>query len=1205
MSESERVALLQAIRSLEAEVAPSLLALTRSAAALLRCPMASLNLVDAHQVWTVTRWGHASRQHARALSPCDKVIRSRSALLVADAALNETPCPDIRDATNQAARAYAGVPLMVEGLALGTLCVYDTSPRNWLASEQAALADLVLVVGELLASHLASQRLRLLEARVRAASLTGSDWLWETNEHGQIQWVSASLVQHTGLDPATEIGLRAADLYTPRDDDTLASWQRFLQARQQRAPFSDAIAERNTPRGRITVSISGTPVFDALGQFKGYRGASRNVTRQIAAEHEARRADMLLRQAIESFQVGVMISAPDGRVMVHNSWWLDNVREGMDDVALDWPDTVRALYRRGAYASSKLSEDEFLAWRLALHERDAPLEIPFKGGWLLIKDQRLHDGSTVHFAMDISRNKHDTALIEQKQRELEETEGQLKAVLHALPDLWLVFDAEGRYLDAHTEHPALMRPFAELKGRYLGTAIPAKQAALQREAMLAAQRTGQPQRLEYSLTTRDGVLRHFEARMTPMPDGQTLFLTRDMTDRQVAADKLRVSEELYRSVAASISDGLLIVDLSGRAMALNLAACRILAVEEAEVMSLSHLREIGVVLLKEDAQTPLPQDDWPLMRTIARGERVVDHVMPIRRREGDVVWLQISSNLLQVEAEAMPFAAMASFRDITQERQAVQALASSEERWKFALDGAGDGVWDWDVQRQQVFFSPQWKHLLGYADHELPNDIRSLLDLVHPDDAERVRHDFAHYLQSAQGIYQSEFRMQHKQGHHVWILSRGKVVSSGPDGQPLRLVGTHSDVTLFKQAERALREKQSAEAASTAKSAFLSRMSHEIRTPLNAVNGFAQLLQLKMGQTAADDSVRNYVSQIGLAGQHLMGLVNDVLDLQQVEAGILSVKLETLSLTAEVTQCTNMLAPLAASHRVTLVSQVQAEWLVMADAQRLRQVIMNIGSNAIKYNRQGGVVRFDVEAHPGGTLALTVEDTGPGLDQAQLARLFQPFERLGRETSSVEGTGLGLIITRSLLDAMGGDLDIKSQPGCGTRVSITLPLGRPALPPPDRTEADCPTPAPHTMTAMLQADNTPDPSQALRVLYVEDNRINAMLFEEALRPYGQIELDIAEDGQSALSIAQEKLPHVLVLDAHLPGMSGFDVLKVLRKLPGMDQVPAYMCSADAMPEDVARAKAEGFTGYWTKPIDIVEVTTELCRLAASSDNPAP
>jgi CheY-like chemotaxis protein/two-component sensor histidine kinase len=382
-------------------------------------------------------------------------------------------------------------------------------------------------------------------------------------------------------------------------------------------------------------------------------------------------------------------------------------------------------------------------------------------------------------------------------------------------------------------------------------------------------------------------------------------------------------------------------------------------------------------------------------------------------------------------------------------------------------------------------------------------------------------------------------------------------------------------------------------------------MSHEIRTPLNAVNGFAQLLQLKMGQTAADDSVRNYVSQIGLAGQHLMGLVNDVLDLQQVEAGILSVKLETLSLTAEVTQCTNMLAPLAASHRVTLVSQVQAEWLVMADAQRLRQVIMNIGSNAIKYNRQGGVVRFDVEAHPGGTLALTVEDTGPGLDQAQLARLFQPFERLGRETSSVEGTGLGLIITRSLLDAMGGDLDIKSQPGCGTRVSITLPLGRPALPPPDRTEADCPTPAPHTMTAMLQADNTPDPSQALRVLYVEDNRINAMLFEEALRPYGQIELDIAEDGQSALSIAQEKLPHVLVLDAHLPGMSGFDVLKVLRKLPGMDQVPAYMCSADAMPEDVARAKAEGFTGYWTKPIDIVEVTTELCRLAASSDNPAP
>lgn len=1205
VNEVERVALLKASRLLDTEAAPSLLALTRSATALLRCPMASLNLVDTHQVWTVACWGHASRQHGRETSPCDKVVRSRSAWLTADMALDGEAFPDIRDTANQPARAYAGVPLMVEGLALGTLCVYDTAPRQWLASEQAALADLALAIAALLESQLAAQRLRLLEARVRNASLAGSDWLWETNEHGQIQWVSASLVQHTGLDPATEIGLRAVDLYTPRGDETLASWQRFLQARQQRVPFSDAIAERNTPRGRITVSISGTPVFDAQGQFKGYRGASRNVTRQIAIEQEARRADLLLRQAIESFHVGVMISAPDGRVLVHNSWWLDNVREGLDEVELNWPDTIRALYRRGAYDRSTLSEDEFLAWRLSLHEREAPLEIPFKDGWLLIKDQRLHDGSTVHFAKDISRNKRDADLIEQKQRELRETEGRLKAVLQALPDLWLVFDAEGRYLDAHTEHPALMRPFSELKGRYLGTAIPAEQAALQHEAMLAAQHTGRPQRLEYSLTTRDGVLRYFEARMTPMPDGQTLFLTRDMTDRQVAADKLRVSEALYRSVAATISDGLLIADLAGRALAMNQAACRILAVEEAEVMSLTHLRDIGVEILQDDALTPLPQDEWPFIRTLTLGERVVNHVMPIRRRGGDVVWLQTSSNLLQVEAEATPFAAMTSFRDITQERLAVQALASSEERWKFALDGAGDGVWDWDAKRQQIFFSPQWKHLLGYADHELPNNTRSLLDLVHPDDAERVRRNFTRYLQAAPGIYQSEFRMLHKQGHHVWILSRGKVVSSGPDGQPLRLVGTHSDITLFKQAERALHEKQLAEAASTAKSAFLSRMSHEIRTPLNAVNGFAQLLQLKMSQTAADDSMRNYVSQIVLASQHLMGLVNDVLDLQQVETGLLSVKLEPLSLTAELTQCTNMLAPLASSHGVTLDNQVCAEWLVVADAQRLRQVIMNIGSNAIKYNRQGGMVRIDVAPQPGGKLALTVEDTGPGMNQAQLSRLYQPFERLGRETSNVEGTGLGLIITRSLLDAMGGDLDIKSQPGRGTCVSITLPLDRSVSPPPDRAQVDCPIPAPNTMTAMLQADNPQDPSQALRVLYVEDNRINAMLFEEALRPYEQIELDIAEDGQSALSIAQEKLPHVLVLDAHLPGMSGFEVLQVLRKLPGLDQVPAYMCSADAMPEDVARAKAEGFTGYWTKPIDIVEVTTELCRLAASSDNPAP
>ncbi|WP_290872244.1 PAS domain-containing protein, partial [Aquabacterium sp.] len=1047
--DAERLNLVQASQLLEGTPPPAFDALTRTAASLLQTPMATITLVDNHTVWYVTRVGLPGRQQTRSGSMCEQVITTAQPLFLTD--------PDGLAAAPHA-KAYAGAPLMVEGLALGTLCVLDTVPRQWTPREQAALHDCALAAAALLSSQLQAHRFQLMEQRVRTASLAGSDWLWETNAKGQIQWVSASLVQHTGLAPSAEIGLRADDIYIPRDDETRVSWTRFCQARLSRAPFQDAIADRITPRGRITVSISGTPVFSSQGVFMGYRGASRNVTRQLATEQEARKADTLLRQAIESFHVGVMISAADGRILLHNTWWLDHVTEGRESIDTTWPDTIRRLYRQGAYAQTSLDEEAFLAWRLALHEHKTPVEVYFKKGWLLLKDHVLQDGSVVHFAMDITRNKLDAALLAQKQQALQETEARLSAVLKALPDLWLVFDAEGRYVDAHADHPMLMRPLHEVKGKPLGQAIPTEQAALQREAMREAQRTGLPQRLEYSLVTPDGVARHFEARMTPMPDGQTLFLTRDMTERQIAAEKLRISEE----------------------------------------------------------------------------------------------------------------------------------------RWKFALDGAGDGVWDYEVDTRTLFLSPQWKALLGHSDEELANDTDAMLSLVHPDDTERVRREFFRYLSEASGLYQSEFRMLHKEGHAVWILSRGKVVSRAHDGRPLRLVGTHSDITLLKQAEQSLRDKHAAEAASSAKSEFLSRMSHEIRTPLNAVNGFAHLLQLRLGQADADEGVLNYVSQIRQASQHLMGLVNDVLDLQQVETGKLSLRTEPLSLVQELRQCTDMLAPLAQGRDVSLVVQASQDATVLADAQRLRQAIMNIGSNAIKYNRPGGDVRFAIEPQPDGQFALCITDTGPGMTAAELARLYQPFERLGRETSSIEGTGLGLIITRTLIEAMQGRVDIRSQPEHGTTVRIILP----AASPDPGLVATSPSTSPHPVIDMPTAQTSHSPAQALRVLYVEDNRINAMLFEEALRPYGQIALDIAEDGQTAVSLVQESPPQVLVLDAHLPGMSGFDVLKALRKLPGMASVPAYMCSADAMPEDVARAKAEGFTGYWTKPIDIVEVTTELCRLAA-------
>ena len=304
-----------------------------------------------------------------------------------------------------------------------------------------------------------------------------------------------------------------------------------------------------------------------------------------------------------------------------------------------------------------------------------------------------------------------------------------------------------------------------------------------------------------------------------------------------------------------------------------------------------------------------------------------------------------------------------------------------------------------------------------------------------------------------------------------------------------------------------------------------------------------------------------------------------------------------------------MLLPLAELSRVQLQFDIDVDCALTLDRQRLRQVIMNLASNAIKYNHPGGTVTFSVGriAHNGGLL-VSIADNGPGMSAQEQARLFQPFERLGRETGAIEGTGLGLIITRSLVHAMGGRMQLLSEPGRGTTVHLLWPDE--AGPAPQSTRFGLPeadlalTLPPDTNAEMMSVPDSaaPTPGDApalppLKVLYVEDNRINAMLFEEALRPFSQIDLAIAEDGQEALEMARHRLPDVLVLDAHLPGMSGFDVLQALRRLPGLADTPAYMCSADAMPDDIEKAKAAGFAGYWTKPIDILAVTAELCRLA--------
>lgn len=1215
-------------------------------------------------------------------------------------------------------RTYAAIPLPVAPLDSHRACLALWSAEDFDLHEAAerTLRGLAGMAHSLLQGRRSAERLRLQEARVRTASMAASDWLWETDAQGRVTWLTDNIIRHTGVPAPVELGRDKLGLYQASAGKHADDWAQLCDAFHNRRAFANLVADRQTPQGLITVSISGLPTHDSLNRFKGFRGSSRDITQQVRSQTRMDRTQDLMSLALESFPGAVMITDANGRVLLHNTRWREVVGPALgelidDPERLTWEEVVRRLTYAGYYPDATGHEEEFITWRLSLaSEEPEARELRVRDRWSLTSDKILPDGSVLHLFIDITERKSYELALADSETQLRLSQSRLNVVLQAIPDLLFVLDPDGRFLECPTPgHPMLVRPFLELQGASIVETSPGLVGRQIDAALRALHATGHPQRLEYELTTRDGQLRTFEARLEPMPHEHVLFLTRDLTElralkRDVAlmegvleaesslplmlvdaqlperpiiyanpaferltgtdrrdtvgsdwrhfveanpaglleleqameagagaavivaverdgasllhewqlspvrdehkqvthfifvvrdvtertreAEMLRVSEEIYRSLALAISDGLVVASLDGRIAAINPAACRILGVRHDDVIG---QRDPLPFTLMDSQQRTVPRQRLPVHRVLKGEAAVVEETWAVKRPDGQIRWLSLSCHPLRLAPDQPLFSAVATFRDITETRQAAQALKASEERWSFALEGAEHGVWDWDILANKSYFSRRWRAIMGYENQAvIEHHARAVFDRVHAEDVEGARRALKRHLQGQSEVFEAEYRIHRPDGSIAWVLDRGKVVAHAEDGRPARMVGTLSDVTRNKEAEQALRDKQAAEVASRAKSEFLSRMSHEMRTPLNAVLGFAQLLRLE--PDAGMNVQQNYIDHIMRAGQHLLALINDVLDLQRVEEGRVSLDLQLVSLDHIVDGCIELLGPQAQAHEVHFERRIEPGLVVRADERRLRQVLLNIGSNAVKYNRSGGAVRWLLDTLSPHSLTLSIEDDGPGMSAAQLDRLFQPFERLGRETSNIEGTGLGLIIARRLTQEMGGGLDVRSAPGTGTRVLITLPREHAAIatldpvPPP---AADAPT-----LPAPKPADESP---RKLRLLYVEDNRINALLFEQALHLHPGIELKIAEDGQHALEITTDWTPDVLVLDAHLPGMSGYEALLALREREPMAHTPAYMCSADAMPEDIQRAKDAGFVGYWTKPIDIKQVLKELER----------